>query len=328
MFLYTLLRRARADKKHIVLPEGNDERILKAAEALIEQDIVDLTLLGDEQEIRALVSKLELELDLGRVPIVAPSTSPKLAEYADTLFELRKHRGVTRAEAEDLMHDVSYFGSMMIYKGDADGMVSGAAHSTAHTIRPALQFIKARPGFKLVSSIFFMALDDRVLVYGDCAINPNPSTEDLVEIAIVSAETSRAFGIEPAVALLSYSTGESGKGEDVERVWAATQMARERRPDLLIDGPIQYDAAVSAAVARRKLPGSEVAGNATVFVFPDLNAGNIAYKAVQREAGAIAVGPVLQGLNKPVNDLSRGCSVDDIINTVAVTAIQAQSNGK
>lgn len=223
------------------------------------------------------------------------------------------------------MMDVSYFGTMMVYKGDADGMVSGAIHTTQHTIRPALQFVKTKPGFSVVSSVFFMCLEHRVLVYGDCAINPNPTAEQLAEIAISSADTARTFGVEPKVALLSYSSGDSGQGEDVERVRLATQMARERRPDLLLEGPIQYDAAVDAAVGSQKMPDSKVAGQATVLIFPDLNTGNNTYKAVQRETGAIAIGPVLQGLKKPVNDLSRGCTVEDIINTVAITAIQAQS---
>jgi len=203
-------------------------------------------------------------------------------------------------------------------------MVSGAAHTTQHTIRPSLQFIKTQPGFSIVSSVFFMALSDKVLVYGDCAVNPNPNAEQLAEIAIASAETAEKFGIAPRVAMLSYSSGASGEGEDVERVRQATQLAQARRPDLLIEGPIQYDAAVAVDVAAMKMPGSQVAGKATVFIFPDLNTGNNTYKAVQRETGAIAIGPVLQGLNKPVNDLSRGCTVDDVINTVAITAVQAQ----
>ena len=325
LFLYELMEKAKAGKKRIVLPEGTDERILRAAKHLVENEIVAVTLLGDAQEIEQAAGALGLDLDLSQVAIIDPHTSAKFDDYAATLYELRKERGLIHEQAVDLMYDVSYFGTMMIYKGDADGMVSGAVHSTAHTIRPALQFIKTRPGVSTVSSVFFMCLEDRVLVYGDCAINPNPTAEELVDIAIASADTSKAFGIEPRVAMLSYSTGESGKGEDVDRVREATLMARERRPDLLIDGPIQYDAAVDVGVGQRKMPGSEVAGHATVFIFPDLNTGNVAYKAVQRETGAVAVGPVLQGLRKPVNDLSRGCSVEDIINTVAITAIQAQS---
>lgn len=325
LFLYNLMETAKADKKRIVLPEASDERILRAAKYLVENDIVAITLLGDQQEIEQVNAALGLGLDLSQVTVIDPHTSPHFAGYVDTLYELRKERGLLREQAADLMVDVSYFGTMMIYQGDADGMVSGAIHSTAHTIRPALQFIKTRPGVSTVSSVFFMCLEDRVLVYGDCAINPNPTAEELADIAIASADTSRTFGIEPRVAMLSYSTGESGKGEDVDRVRAATLLARERRPDLLIDGPIQYDAAVDTGVGQRKMPGSEVAGHATVFIFPDLNSGNVAYKAVQRETGAVAVGPVLQGLRKPVNDLSRGCTVEDIINTVAITAIQAQN---
>jgi phosphate acetyltransferase len=259
------------------------------------------------------------------VSIVDPLNSSRSREYAETLVELRKHKGMTLEQATDLMRNVSYFGTMMVYKGEADGMVSGAAHTTLHTIRPALQFVKTKPGFTVVSSVFFMCLDDDVLVYGDCAVNPNPTAEQLAEIALSSAQTAQTFGIKPKVAMLSYSSGESGIGEDVERVRQATQIARERMPDLLLDGPMQYDAAVDKGVAAKKMPGSEVAGQATVFIFPDLNTGNNTYKAVQRETGAIAIGPVLQGLKKPVNDLSRGCTVEDIINTVAITAIQAQN---
>jgi phosphate acetyltransferase len=274
--------------------------------------------------VRTLSHRLGLSIDFQRTPIIQPETSPRYREYAQKLYELRKERGVNLDMALDWMRDVSYFGTMMVYLGHADAMVSGAAHTTQHTIRPALQFVKTRPGVSVVSSVFFMCLEDRVLVYGDCAVNPNPTAEQLAEIAISSADTARAFGIEPLVAMLSYSTGESGKGEEVEKVRLATQIARERRPDLLLDGPIQYDAAVDETVARLKMPGSPVAGKASVLIFPDLNTGNNTYKAVQRETGAIAMGPVLQGLNKPVNDLSRGCTVDDIINTVAITAIQAQ----
>ena len=226
--------------------------------------------------------------------------------------------------ARDTMTDVSYFGTMMVHRGLADGMVSGAVHTTAHTIRPSLEFVKTKPGISIVSSVFFMCLADRVMVYGDCAVVPDPTAEQLADIAISSAETASAFGIEPRVAMLSYSTGESGSGADVDRVREATRLVRMRRPDLKVEGPIQYDAAVDATVAKVKLPGSEVAGHATVFIFPDLNAGNNAYKAVQRAANAVAIGPVLQGLNKPVNDLSRGALVTDIVNTIAITAIQAQ----
>ncbi len=324
MFIYNIIQQAKSDKRHVVLPEGNDERILRAAEVLLNREIVDLTILGEPEQVRTLSHRLGLSIDFQRTPIIQPETSPRYREYAQKLYELRKERGVNLDMALDWMRDVSYFGTMMVYLGHADAMVSGAAHTTQHTIRPALQFVKTRPGVSVVSSVFFMCLEDRVLVYGDCAVNPNPTAEQLAEIAISSADTARAFGIEPLVAMLSYSTGESGKGEEVEKVRLATQIARERRPDLLLDGPIQYDAAVDETVARLKMPGSPVAGKASVLIFPDLNTGNNTYKAVQRETGAIAMGPVLQGLNKPVNDLSRGCTVDDIINTVAITAIQAQ----
>jgi phosphate acetyltransferase len=326
MFLYGLVQQAKSDKRHIVLAEGNDERILRAAETLIKQDIVDLTLLGNPQEVQEIAHRLGLSIDWRKVPIVEPQQSPKFEAYAQTLFELRKHKGINLDAAIDVMADVSYFGTMMVYKGDADGMVSGAVHTTMHTILPALQFVKTKPGFSVVSSVFFMCLDDRVLVYGDCAVNPNPTAEELAEIAISSADTAKAFGIEPKVAMLSYSSGESGKGEEVEKVRAATKLAQVRRPDLPLEGPIQYDAAVDMGVAAQKMPGSKVAGQATVFIFPDLNTGNNTYKAVQRETGAIAIGPVLQGLRKPVNDLSRGCTVKDIINTVVITAIQAQNS--
>ncbi len=322
MFEYQLIQRAKSQRKRIVLPEGTDERILRAAEILTLRGIADLVLLGDPGKIQRRASELGLNLD--GVTITDPATSPKRSEYAAIYFGLRKHKGISEEMALDALLDVSYFGTLMVYTGDADGMVSGAAHTTQHTIRPSFETIKTKPGTKLVSSVFFMCLADRVLVYGDCAINPNPDAEQLADIAITSAGTAAAFGIEPRVAMLSYSTGESGKGADVERVREAVRIARERRPDLKLEGPIQYDAAVDASVARSKMPDSEVAGHATVFVFPDLNTGNNTYKAVQRSAGAVAIGPVLQGLNKPVNDLSRGCTVVDIVNTVTITAIQAQ----
>jgi phosphate acetyltransferase len=325
MFIYNLVQRAKTDRQHIVLPEGNDERILRAAEYLMNRDIVSLTLLGDPDEVRAQIRCLGLQIDLDRLAVLRPSQSPRYREYAETLFALRQHKGMHMDTALDLMRDVSYYGTMMVYKGEADGMVSGAVHTTQHTIRPALQFVKTRPGFSVVSSVFFMCLSDQVLVYGDCAVNPNPTAEELAEIALSSADTAQTFGIEPRVAMLSYSSGESGVGEDVERVRQATLIARERRPELVLDGPMQYDAAVDAGVAAQKMPGSAVAGRATVFIFPDLNTGNNTYKAVQRETGAIAIGPVLQGLRKPVNDLSRGCTVEDVINTVAITAVQAQN---
>jgi phosphate acetyltransferase len=323
MFEYELLERAKADKQHIVLPEGEDERILEATDILLHRGGVDITLLGDEEEIRNAAVAQGLDIDSAN--IIDPATSDRLEEYAAAYHQLRKHKGVTEDQARDVMRDVSYFGTMMVYKGVADGMTSGAAHSTAHTIRPAFEFIRARSDRAIVSSVFFMCLEDRVLVYGDCAVNPNPNPEQLADIAIASAHTARTFGVEPLVAMLSYSSGESGRGDDVDRVREATRLARQLRPDLKIEGPIQYDAAVDLGVARKKMPNSDVAGRATVFIFPDLNTGNNTYKAVQRSADVIAIGPVLQGLRKPVNDLSRGCKVPDIVNTVSITAIQAQT---
>ena len=322
MFEYELIHRAKSERKRIVLPEGADERILRAAEILTLRGVADLVLLGDPDKIRRRIGELGLQLD--DIAIIDPVNSPERDQYANVYFELRKHKGISQQMAHDALEDVSYFGTLMVHVGDADGMVSGAAHTTQHTIRPSFETIKTRPDTKLVSSVFFMCLADRVLVYGDCAVNPNPNAEQLADIAITSAGTAAAFGVEPRVAMLSYSTGASGKGEDVERVREAVAIARARRPDLKLDGPIQYDAAVDAVVARSKMPDSEVAGKATVFIFPDLNTGNNTYKAVQRSAGAVAIGPVLQGLNKPINDLSRGCTVTDIVNTVAITAIQAQ----
>tara|TARA_R110000765_G_scaffold26541_4_gene64812 strand:- start:5149 stop:7242 length:2094 start_codon:yes stop_codon:yes gene_type:complete len=324
MFQYNLLQKAKSTKKHIVLPEGLDERILLATKKLIDADAVSITLLGNKEQIKAKIMELDIDLDIDSITIIDPTTSDQFIEYATTLFELRKHKNVNLAMAKDLMEDVSYYGTMMVYKGHADGMVSGAVHTTQHTIRPALQFIKTRPDVSIVSSIFFMCLPNRVTVFGDCAINPNPTAEQLSEIAISSAATSAAFGIEPKIAMLSYSSGASGVGEDVDRVRKATEIIKEKRPDLKVEGPIQYDAAVDAKVGLSKLPDSEVAGQASVFIFPDLNTGNNTYKAVQRETGALAIGPMLQGLNKPVNDLSRGCTIDDIFNTVIITAIQAQ----
>jgi len=324
MFLYDLMVRARRQKRHIVLAEGNDDRILAAADRLLGRDIVDLTLLGDGEEINAAWKRLRLQADPGRIRIVKPMDSEHFDDYARTLYELRKSRNITLEMARDMMEDISYFGTMMVYKGHADGMVSGALHTTQHTIRPALQFVKAKPGVSLVSSVFFMCLPDRVSVFGDCAVNPDPTAEELANIAISSAETAMLFGIEVRIAMLSYSSGTSGEGEEVEKVRRATEIVKHARPDLKIEGPIQYDAAVDPAVGRQKMPGSEVAGQASVLVFPDLNTGNNTYKAVQRETGALAIGPILQGLNKPVNDLSRGCTVDDIANTVIMTAIQSQ----
>ncbi|QTY27670.1 phosphate acetyltransferase [Flavobacterium sp. CS20] len=324
MFQYNLLKRAKKQRKHIVLPEGNDDRIITAASQLALMDFVDLTLLGERNKIKEAISRLGLSLDFNQVNIINPLDSEYIDDFAQTLYEQRKHKGMTIDIAEDLIRDVSYFGTMMVYKGLADGMVSGATHTTQHTIKPALQFIKMKPDVSVVSSVFFMCLENRVSVFGDCAINPNPNAEQLAEIAISSAESSQAFGIEPRIAMLSYSSGSSGKGEDVDKVRKATEIVKSKRPELNIEGPIQYDAAVDMAVGQSKIPNSKVAGQATVLIFPDLNTGNNTYKAVQRETGAVAIGPMLQGLNKPVNDLSRGCTVDDIFNTVVITAIQAQ----
>jgi len=325
MFNYILTKKAMDDRKHIVLPEGEDERILRAAENLLAREIVKITLLGDESEIRNRISRLGLKFPEKDFQIITPQAHPHFMSFVKELYKLRKHKGITLDVAYDLMSDVSYFGTMMVYNGEAAGMVSGAVHTTQHTIRPALQFVKTKPGYSVVSSVFFMCLEDRVLVYGDCAVNPNPDAAQLAEIAISSAETAVAFGIIPRVAMLSYSSGASGKGEEVEKVRKATQIVKEKKSDLLVEGPIQYDAAVDPDVAKKKMPDSIVAGKATVLIFPDLNTGNNTYKAVQRETGAIAIGPVLQGLNKPVNDLSRGCTVEDIVNTVIITAIQSQT---
>ncbi|MFD1469042.1 phosphate acetyltransferase [Hymenobacter caeli] len=324
MFQYRLLQWAKRQRRHIVLPEGNDDRVLRAAALLLQQDIVDLTILGNPADVAAAAKRLGISLPAGHLTIVDPVESAYYADYVETFYELRKDKGVNHDMARDLLRDVSYFGSMMVYRGQADGMVSGAVHTTQHTIRPALQFIKTKPGVSVVSSVFFMCLPDRVAVFGDCAVNPNPTAEQLAEIAISSADSSLAFGIEPRVAMLSYSSGTSGAGADVEKVRQATALVRQLRPELKVEGPIQYDAAVDPLVGRQKLPDSEVAGQASVFIFPDLNTGNNTYKAVQRETGALAIGPVLQGLNKPVNDLSRGCTVDDVFNTVVITAIQSQ----
>ena len=324
MFQYNLLKQARKERKHIVLPEGNDDRVLIAISRLQEMDVVDLTVIGSKKEIEKRAAELKINIDYSKLNIVLPNESADYENYSETYYELRKEKNVTLAMAQDLMEDVSYYGTMMVYKGHADGMVSGAAHTTQHTILPALQFVKTRPECKIVSSIFFMCLENRVSIFGDCAINPNPTAEQLAEIAISSADSSIAFGIEPKIAMLSYSSGNSGKGDDVDKVRNATEIVRQKRPDLKIEGPIQYDAAVDMTVGKSKLPNSEVAGQASVLIFPDLNTGNNTYKAVQRETGALAIGPMLQGLNKPVNDLSRGCTIDDIINTVIITAIQAQ----
>ncbi|QPP06483.1 phosphate acetyltransferase [Streptomyces bathyalis] len=338
MFEHQLVDRARAHRRHIVLPEGAEERVLRAAEVLLRRNICDLTLLGEHSAVRKRAAELGIDLallDEDELPsdaqasarIVDPQTSPLRDRFAETYAKLRSHKGVTVELAHDIVADVSYFGTLMVHEGLADGMVSGAAHSTAATVRPAFEVIRTSPDASIVSSVFFMCLADRVLVYGDCAVNPDPDAQQLADIAVQSATTAARFGVEPRIAMLSYSTGTSGSGADVDKVREATELLRERRPDLLVEGPIQYDAAVEPSVAATKLPESQVAGRATVLIFPDLNTGNNTYKAVQRSAGAVAVGPVLQGLRKPVNDLSRGAMVSDIINTVAITAIQAQRSG-
>jgi phosphate acetyltransferase len=321
MFEYDLLDRARANRRRLVLPEGGDERILRAAEVVLRRGVADLTLLGDPDQISRKAR--ELGIDVGGAELVDPADSPWLEEFAAAYERLRRHKGITLDQARDTVRDVNYFGTMMVDTGRAAGMVSGATHTTAATIRPAFEIIKTEPEVTVASSVFFMLLADRALVYGDCAINPDPDAAQLADIALSSAETAARFGVQPRVAMLSYSTGSSGAGADVAKVAAATALVRERRPDLLVEGPIQYDAAIDPTVAAAKAPDSPVAGRATVFIFPDLNTGNNTYKAVQRSAGAIAVGPVIQGLRRPVNDLSRGATVKDIINTVAITAIQA-----
>ncbi|MCL7456603.1 phosphate acetyltransferase [Micromonospora echinofusca] len=321
MFEYDLIDRARTRRRHLVLPEGSEERILRATEILLRRGVADITLLGRPDDIARRTR--ELGIDITGAQVVDPVASEWRDEFAATYAKLRAHRGMTLDLAHDVVAQPNYFGTLMVQTGHADGMVSGATHTTAATIRPAFEIIRNVPGVSVASSVFFMLLADRVLVYGDCAVNPDPDAAQLADIAISSADTAARFGIEPRVAMLSYSTGSSGAGADVEKVAAATKLVRERRPDLLVEGPIQYDAAIDPAVAATKLPGSEVAGRATVFIFPDLNTGNNTYKAVQRSAGAVAVGPVMQGLRRPVNDLSRGATVPDIVNTVAITAIQA-----
>ncbi|EHM30408.1 phosphate acetyltransferase [Streptomyces sp. W007] len=322
MFEHELLEQARSDRKRVVLPEGSEERVLRAADVLLRRDVCDLTLLGDVDVIRKKAA--DLGIDLADTQLIDPHTSELRGAFAERYAELRAHRGVTVELAHDVVADVNYFGTLMVQEGLADGMVSGSVHSTAATIRPAFEVIKTKPDARIVSSVFFMCLADKVLVYGDCAVNPDPNAEQLADIAVQSAVTAARFGVEPRIAMLSYSTGTSGSGADVDKVREATERVRAERPELRVEGPIQYDAAVEPSVAATKLPGSEVAGQATVLIFPDLNTGNNTYKAVQRSAGAVAVGPVLQGLRKPVNDLSRGALVQDIVNTVAITAIQAQ----
>ena len=326
MFEFELIERAKTDKMRIVLAEGMEERILRATDILLRRDVAEIILLGNVEKIRTKASTLGL--DISKATIIDPMHAPQFDDYAATYYELRKKKGITPEQARDTMTDATYFGTMMVKKDDADGMVSGSINTTAHTIRPAFEFVKTKPGFSVVSSVFLMCLKDRVLAFGDCAVNPNPTAQQLAEIAIASAHTAQVFGIEPRVAMLSYSTGTSGKGADVDVVVEATRIAKEMAPDLALEGPLQYDAAIDPSVAKTKMPDSQVAGRATVFIFPDLNTGNNTYKAVQRAAGAVAIGPVLQGLNKPVNDLSRGCTVPDIVNTVAITAVQAAAEKK
>ena len=321
-FAFELSQRARADKKTIVLPESDDERILKAAEILLAKDVVNLILLGDEGEIQSRTK--QLGLNLKGVQIFNPANSPLNAEFASTLYEARKAKGMSEDEAKRLVLDRTYFGTLLVHTNKADAMVSGASTTTAETIRPALQLIKTKEGVSTVSGAFFMSLSERVLLFADCAVTPNPTPQQLADIAFTSATTARAFGFEPKIAMLSYSTGSSGSGVSVDAVKEAVAIAREKYPDLTLDGPLQFDAAIDPKTAKSKMPNSNVAGQANVFIFPDLNAANIAYKAVQRTANALAIGPILQGLKKPVNDLSRGCLVEDVVNTVILSAIQAQ----
>jgi len=323
MFTSKIMEMARSNKQRIVLPESQDERVLKAADELIHGGICDIILLGDEEAIRTRVR--HIGLDLGSVEIINPKNSELLQLFADEIHRLRAHKGVTPELAFELASDPTYFATMLVHMNFADGMVSGATHTTAETIRPALQIIKTTPGTALVSSVFLMCLPKKVWAFADCAVNPEPTNEELADIASSTADTARAFGIDPKVAMLSYSTGTSGSGVEVDKVRSATELLKQKRPELAVAGPIQYDAAVDTEVGRAKLPDNPVAGNASVFIFPDLNSGNTAYKAVQRSADAIAIGPILQGLAKPVNDLSRGCTVADIVSTVAITAIQSQA---
>lgn len=322
MFEHMLMQRAAGNPRHIVLPEGDDDRILMAANEILRRNAAEITILGDEERIRARAE--ELGINLTSAKVLSPNDPELVEQFAQEYARVRSHKGMTLEKARETVQDVSYFGTMMVHMGMADGMVSGAAHTTAQTIRPSFEVIKTTPDVSIVSSVFFMALADRVLVYGDGAVNPNPTAEQLADIAISSAKSADQFGIEPRIAMLSYSTGTSGMGDDVERVRTATELVKQRAPELLVEGPIQYDAAVDASVAKSKLPDSAVAGQATVFIFPDLNTGNNTYKAVQRSAGAVAIGPMLQGLRKPINDLSRGALVKDIVNTIAMTVIQAQ----
>ncbi|MBP2167658.1 phosphate acetyltransferase [Erwinia toletana] len=324
-FRYQLTELARKAGKRIVLPEGEEPRTVKAAAICAERGIAHCVLLGNPEEIQRVATLQGVELGVG-IDIVDPEAVRE--NYVARLVELRKSKGMTEVVAREQLEDNVVLGTLMLEQSEVDGLVSGAIHTTANTIRPPLQLIKTAPNSSLVSSVFFMLLPEQVLVYGDCAINPDPTSEQLAEIAIQSADSAAAFGIDPRVAMISYSTGTSGAGSDVEKVREATRIAQEKRPDLVIDGPLQYDAAIMADVAKSKAPDSPVAGRATVFIFPDLNTGNTTYKAVQRSADLISIGPMLQGMRKPVNDLSRGALVDDIVYTIALTAIQsAQAEG-
>lgn len=327
-FLDDLVHRAKRDRQRILLPEGKDERVLEAVARITSRGFCDITLFGSTEDLLHRCQVTGIDLDLSRVDVIDladPDQGELRAELAWGYHQARKHKGVTPQQADSLMDEPAYAATMMVHLGYADGLVSGAAHTTAKTIRPALQVIGTREGISLVSSVFLMLLHDHALVFGDCAVNPMPTPDELAEIAVESAATARTFGIDPRVGMLSYSTGSSGSGAAVDAVIAATEMLRVREPSLPVAGPIQFDAAIHPAIAKKKMPDSDVAGRATVLVFPNLDSGNITYKAIQQTAGAVAVGPVLQGLAKPVNDLSRGCTVEDIVTTVAVTAVQAQS---
>ena len=324
MFEHQLMQMARRDLKRIVLPESTDDRVLTAADTVLKRHIAEITLLGDPGAVSRRAA--ELGLNLTKATVVDPRDPELLEKFAAEYAKLRAHKGVTLDAAREKLADLSYFGTMMVHLGMADGMVSGAVNTTANTIRPSLEFVKTKPGVSVVSGSFLMAMSNRVVVYADCAVNPDPTPAQLADIAISSAQTAVSFGIEPRIAMLSYSTGTSGFGADVDSVREATRLVREKAPELKVEGPIQFDAAVDEVVAAKKMPGSEVAGRATVFIFPDLNTGNNTYKAVQRTSGAVAIGPVLQGLRKPVNDLSRGALVDDIVSTITITAIQAQTD--
>lgn len=321
-FKYNLIQKSKTDKKTVVLPESDDERILKAASILIKDDLVDLILLGDSNEISKKAN--ELNIELSKVRIINPKNSQYNDEFAKCLYEARKAKGMSEEQAKELVKDRTYFGTLLVHNNIADAMVSGASTTTAETIRPALQLIKTKEGVNSVSGIFFMGLEDEVLAFADCAVNPNPTPDQLAQSAYVSAQTAKAFGLEPKIAMLSYSSGDSGSGASVDLIKEALKIAKEKYPELVIDGPLQFDAAYDLKTAKSKMPNSKVAGYANVFIFPDLNAANIGYKAVQRTANALAIGPILQGLKKPVNDLSRGCLVDDIVDTVILSAIQAQ----